>query len=112
MQAAQRTKRTDEDDGAGHFTQVVWAGTENLGCAVSTCPEGGPDPGRKIYVCNYDPPGNWRGEFEANVFPAAAADEAQSDDEALGIGPVPTEDILEDFDASMEELVATASSTP
>merc|ERR1711977_488847 len=35
----------------GHFTAMVWAGTEELGCAVATCPEGGRTPGRKIYVC-------------------------------------------------------------
>jgi len=54
----------------GHFTQVVWKGTERLGCAISTCPEGGPSPGRKIYVCQYSPPGNVNNRFEENVFPA------------------------------------------
>mmetsp|Transcript_13750 Transcript_13750/g.26382 ORF Transcript_13750/g.26382 Transcript_13750/m.26382 type:complete len:409 (-) Transcript_13750:139-1365(-) len=48
----------------GHFTQVVWKGTENLGCAIATCSNG-----RKIYSCNYDPPGNYRGRYEENVLP-------------------------------------------
>lgn len=48
----------------GHFTQVVWKGTKNLGCAIATCSNG-----RKIYSCNYDPPGNYRGRYEENVSP-------------------------------------------
>jgi len=55
----------------GHFTAMVWAGTEELGCAVATCPEGGRTPGRKIYVCQYNPPGNMISSFAENVFPTA-----------------------------------------
>jgi pathogenesis-related protein 1 len=40
----------------GHYTQIVWAGTREVGCAVAT---GG---GRQVWVCNYDPPGNWIGK--------------------------------------------------
>lgn len=40
----------------GHYTQIIWAGTREVGCAVA----GG--RGREIWVCNYDPPGNWVGE--------------------------------------------------
>lgn len=48
----------------GHFTQVVWAGSTKVGCAqaASLGPKGG------VYtVCNYDPPGNYLGQFPANV---------------------------------------------
>merc|ERR1712157_326421 len=55
----------------GHFTAVVWKGTTGLGCAIATCPEGGRTPGRKIYVCQYSPPGNVEGRFAENVFPKA-----------------------------------------
>ena len=42
----------------GHYTQIVWANTQRVGCAKITC--GG---GRgQIWSCNYDPPGNWVGE--------------------------------------------------
>ncbi len=39
----------------GHYTQIVWDGTRQVGCGVA---RGG---GREIWVCNYDPPGNWNG---------------------------------------------------
>jgi len=40
----------------GHYTQIVWANTKELGCAVA---RGGR---REVWVCNYDPPGNWNGK--------------------------------------------------
>jgi len=39
----------------GHYTQIVWAGTQAVGCGVA---RGG---GREVWVCDYDPPGNWVG---------------------------------------------------
>jgi uncharacterized protein YkwD len=52
---------------AGHFTQLVWKGSRHLGCGTSTCKD------VRIWVCNYDPPGNVEGEFAANVAPAGCA---------------------------------------
>jgi pathogenesis-related protein 1 len=47
--------------GCGHYTQLVWRDTERVGCGVADCSAGG---WRKSYwVCNYDPTGNYRGEF-------------------------------------------------
>jgi pathogenesis-related protein 1 len=40
----------------GHYTQIVWSGSKEVGCAVAR------DAGREIWVCNYDPPGNWVGK--------------------------------------------------
>jgi pathogenesis-related protein 1 len=40
----------------GHYTQLVWSDTREVGCAVAR------NPGREVWVCNYDPPGNWVGE--------------------------------------------------
>lgn len=40
----------------GHYTQIVWADTKEVGCAVA---RGG---GREVWVCSYDPPGNWIGK--------------------------------------------------
>ncbi|KAI0695765.1 PR-1-like protein [Cerioporus squamosus] len=53
-----------------HFTQVVWKGTTQVGCAVQTCnnifdPKYGP---AKFYVCEYYPQGNIIGQFPQNVF--------------------------------------------
>lgn len=40
----------------GHFTQVVSKSSKQVGCARAG------DARREIWVCNYDPPGNWVGE--------------------------------------------------
>ena len=46
----------------GHYTQVVWRGTERVGCGVAEC-DNVPDFGTgTLWVCNYDPPGNYVGE--------------------------------------------------
>ncbi|XP_074653023.1 uncharacterized protein LOC141907305 isoform X2 [Tubulanus polymorphus] len=37
----------------GHFTQVVWASTNRVGCGFSLCPIG------RIWACNYAPAGNY-----------------------------------------------------
>ena len=48
----------------GHFTQVVWATSTELGCGKAVAKNGG------VYVvCNYNPPGNYQGEFKSNVLP-------------------------------------------
>ena len=49
----------------GHFTQVVWRSTSQVGCGHVTC------KGNDIYVCNYDPPGNWEGRYRQEVLPAS-----------------------------------------
>ncbi|MBA4389645.1 MAG: hypothetical protein C0399_01745 [Syntrophus sp. (in: bacteria)] len=40
----------------GHYTQIVWKNTKQLGCARVEC------GGNVIIVCNYDPPGNVLGQ--------------------------------------------------
>src|ERR1019366_1801077 len=37
----------------GHYTQIVWCNTKEVGCGAARL------PGREVWVCNYDPPGNW-----------------------------------------------------
>lgn len=49
----------------GHFTQLVWTDTTALGCGVVECAEG------EIWVCRYDPPGNYRGQYESRVLPTS-----------------------------------------
>ena len=39
----------------GHYTQIVWRGTQEVGCGVAR------GRGREIWVCNYNPPGNYIG---------------------------------------------------
>lgn len=47
----------------GHFTQVVWRATRQVGCGMATC------NGMDTWVCNYDPPGNMEGDYADNVAP-------------------------------------------
>ena len=52
----------------GHFTQVVWKGTEEAGFGVAKSKTG------KFYaVGNYFPGGNMMGAFEENVLPLSKA---------------------------------------
>jgi uncharacterized protein YkwD len=41
----------------GHYTQLVWRSTRQVGCARALNSQ------REIWVCSYDPPGNYRGEW-------------------------------------------------
>ncbi len=47
-------------NGCGHYTQVVWRDTQFVGCGYSTCQDDGYF--YEIWVCNYDPPGNYIGQ--------------------------------------------------
>jgi uncharacterized protein YkwD len=40
----------------GHYTQIVWRETKKVGCGVAQSGR------RQVWVCNYDPPGNWIGQ--------------------------------------------------
>ena len=54
----------------GHYTQVVWADSDKVGCAVKDCdsikglnwPDGG-----TVTVCQYNPPGNYIGQRPYNA---------------------------------------------
>lgn len=58
-------------DVIGHFTQIVWKGTTEIGCALITnCPR--PWPESTIWMCQYNPRGNLQGQYSENVFPKKA----------------------------------------
>lgn len=48
----------------GHFTQVVWKGSKEIGVGRATS-----SGGRTVVVANYRPPGNVLGMFATNVLP-------------------------------------------
>ena len=48
----------DPGEMCGHYTQIVWESTERVGCAMIIC-EGEQE---HMWMCNYDPAGNWVGE--------------------------------------------------
>lgn len=41
----------------GHYTQIVWAKTKELGCAMVHCPSN-----QQFWTCNYYPAGNYVGQ--------------------------------------------------
>jgi len=41
----------------GHYTQMVWANTREIGCAKAVC-----DDNSQVWVCNYAPAGNVIGQ--------------------------------------------------
>lgn len=55
----------------GHFSQIVWKSTTQLGCATQYCPNGLANVGSGVSpyftVCNYKPAGNFGGQYGANV---------------------------------------------
>lgn len=40
----------------GHYTQIIWHHTTEVGCGVARSNRG------EIWVCNYNPPGNYQGQ--------------------------------------------------
>jgi pathogenesis-related protein 1 len=56
-EASEYDYRTNECRGmCGHYTQLVWRDTKEVGCAVA---RGG---NREVWVCDYSPPGNYGGK--------------------------------------------------
>jgi hypothetical protein len=45
-----------ENCSVGHYTQIIWQNTEQVGCAIARA------NGTDILVCRYNPPGNWVGQ--------------------------------------------------
>lgn len=47
-------------DGCGHYTQIVWRSSMQLGCGVASCNQG--NFTTDIWICNYAPAGNFEGQ--------------------------------------------------
>jgi uncharacterized protein YkwD len=48
----------------GHYTQIVWRDTTTFGCDYQDCSENSPfgSGNWRLWVCNYNPPGNVVGQ--------------------------------------------------
>ncbi|KAI0458171.1 CAP domain-containing protein [Xylaria acuta] len=53
----------------GHLSQLVWAASTTVGCAVQFCPKGTAYDNLDAWftVCNYHPPGNVGGAYATNI---------------------------------------------
>lgn len=49
------------DSKTGHFTQLVWKASKKVGCGAAF------NGNKLVTCCNYSPPGNYKGQYEANV---------------------------------------------
>ncbi|KAF2725428.1 PR-1-like protein [Polychaeton citri CBS 116435] len=67
-------------ESTGHFTQLVWKHTAQVGCGAVDCSNDGENGAKGwFFTCEYFPPGNYRGEFTINVVQS-------SDGGALSVG--------------------------
>lgn len=82
----------------GHFTQVVWSDTQRLGCGTSTC------QGKRIWVCNYDPPGNYRGQYAANVLRSSCRSGAATPPPQVAREARPREEVVVVDDVTVIEV--------
>ena len=55
-----RYKKVTEDNwyASGHYTQMIWKNTKQVGVGVAVCKNG-----QFVVVANYSPPGNYIGEY-------------------------------------------------
>ena len=52
-------------EGSGHFTQLVWKASMQIGFGAALTSNG-----EWLVVAEFDPPGNVEGQFAGNVLPA------------------------------------------
>eukprot|EP00930_Biecheleria_cincta_P012072 TRINITY_DN11540_c0_g1_i2.p1 TRINITY_DN11540_c0_g1~~TRINITY_DN11540_c0_g1_i2.p1 ORF type:complete len:342 (-),score=38.02 TRINITY_DN11540_c0_g1_i2:283-1212(-) len=71
--ASSFTDSTDPSKAIGHYTALVWNSTTKLGCGKGTATVNGNSG--DFWVCQYDPPGNYVGQFNKNVFAKSRTEE-------------------------------------
>lgn len=89
----------------GHFTQVVWKDSQKLGCAIRNCN----NEWTFYFVCEYDPPGNYLGEFSFEVMPLISS--LSSSTTGLSITSISTTTSSEPSYADISTLVSNSLAT-
>ncbi|KAF7632430.1 SCP domain-containing protein [Meloidogyne graminicola] len=59
LQSSLILDRNEFNKGIGHCTQMAWATTTNIGCAVQRCSK---STWKTYLICQYSPPGNYLGQ--------------------------------------------------
>ena len=87
-----------QDGSNGHFTQLVWKDTKQLGCGIKC------DSKDWCFVtCNYYPAGNYYGEYDKNVFPKLNENEEEEEEEEEEAVEVDEEDDTPDSSKVVDE---------
>lgn len=87
------------DGKTGHFTQVVWKNSKQLGCGVAC------DTKNYCYVtCDYFPAGNYYGQFKDNVLPKVGGSEDTQDTTTTEVKPVEEDDTPDSSKATDAKL--------
>ena len=90
----------------GHFTQVVWKNTQQMGCGM------GCKSNYCKITCNYYPAGNYLGQFDTNVFPLSSTEPEQEEtviEETDNEGPVNQDTTTEEVINNNEDTTTTNS---
>ena len=53
-----QNNKCQSGEDCGHYTQMVWHESQQVGCALAVCPDKS-----QIWACNYHPRGNYIGEW-------------------------------------------------
>ena len=93
-------EKSEFTSGTGHFTQVIWKNTRQVGCGVAC------NSKDYCYVtCNYYPGGNYLGQFRANVLPLSegTSEDTTTPKEVVTDAPVTDAPKVEVTDAPVQE---------
>ncbi|XP_078736653.1 cysteine-rich venom protein TEL1-like [Lampetra fluviatilis] len=71
----------------GHYTQVIWYSTYQVGCAINYCPE---KAYKYMYLCEYRPTGNWNNRLTKPYDEGPSCQDCPNDcDDKLCTNPCP-----------------------
>jgi uncharacterized protein YkwD len=86
----------------GHYTQVVWANTRQVGCGVKQC------GGNKLIVCNYMTGGNYAGQrpYAAVGYAVAAATTLEETEPVLEAGILDTLEVAAPLEAETSAIIS------